>query len=157
MKRKILIFGLFILLTGCNTIENRQNQNIVDNKVNDLENNEIVEQQKNSNDFGLSDEKIELDEDSYLNKLFEKLMSYGNEIYANKKDYTTYSKRNGAYFVSLKDLKNDFNYDISMFRDDKGKLCDVDNSGILFDDDRKLGIDYLDNSNPISAIIIGCQ
>jgi len=157
MRKKFLILILFILLTGCSITKNNSSQNIVDNEVNDSENNEIIEQQKNSYDFGLSGEKIEISEDSYLNILFEKLSSYGNEIYMNKKEYTTYAMRNGAYFVSLIDLKNDFNYDISMFKDEKGNLCDVDNSGILFDDDRKLGIDYLDGENPITVILIGCQ
>ena len=157
MKRKFWILSLFIFLTGCSMIETNHSQNIVDNNDSDLENSEIVKHQKNSDDFGLSGETKEIDKDSYLSNLFEKLSSYGDEIYNSKKDYTTYSKRNGAYFISLTDLKKDFNYDISMFKDEKDNLCDVDNSGILFDDDRKLGIEYLDDENPISVIIIGCQ
>ena len=71
--------------------------------------------------------------------------------------YRYYQKRNEVYFLSLNDLKNDFGYDISMFKNEDGTLCDVDNSGIFFDDEKKLRIDYPNGSNPISVIIIGCE
>lgn len=153
MKKILILLVMCVVLTGCSLFGKDNN---VDNQENDLDKTDIQEQE-NSSDFGLSDEKVEIDKNSYLNSLFGKLTTYANEIYNNGGNYKKYSKRNEAYFVTLNDLKNDFNYDISMFKDEEGKACDINNSGIFFDDDKKLGIEYPDESNPISVIIVGCQ
>ena len=102
-----------------------------------------------------NDSKTVLTDSDKLYPIVEKLLEYGNEIY-DKKGYATYSKRKGAYFVSLSDMEKDFNYDISMFVDSKGNYCDVDATGVYFDVDKKMQKEYADGLNPIIVATNGC-
>ena len=153
-----IIVVICIMFTGCNNNKLEKpidNLNGVNNDQNDIVVEDDNSQKKHSGDFVLSEEKVQLEEDSHKEKMFEKLILYGSEIYEDKK-YEGYPKRNEAYFISLKDLKNDFNYDISMFKNNDDE-CDIDNSGIFFDIDNKLGIKYEEGMEPVIPIIIGCE
>ncbi len=103
----------------------------------------------------LSKERIELADDSSEAKQFDTLLEYGNAIYNDGK-YSTYEKKNGAYFITLKQLQSDFNYDISSFKGSDGTLCDTEMSGIYFDVDHTIGVEYQSDKNPIAPILIGC-
>ncbi len=87
---------------------------------NDINNNEKPEEGK----IVTNKEYIEL-----LNTLY----SYGEPIYDNEK-YLNYKAENeeGAYFISLEKLHEDFNYDISIFVDKENNECNHQTSGIYF-------------------------
>lgn len=138
----ILLLGVVIYLKISDSNSNAEN----DNKVNNLD----------SDTSNAPKESGILRDDSYAFKLYNKLASYGKEVYDSKK-YEKYDKRNNAYFISLKQLNEDFNYDISMFKDEKGTLCDVEQSGIFFDVDYKSGVSFADNADPILASLVGCE
>ena len=70
------------------------------------------------------------------------------------KSYINYSKKNGAYFASLESLKD--KYDVSGFVGEDGTTCDTKKSGIYFDPDKKLGLNY-EERDPITPILIGCS
>lgn len=96
------------------------------------------------------------DEIKYLTKdeMSAKLFSYATEIY-KEKSYTKVNKTNGEYFISLKDLKEKYNYDISMFLNpETHKSCDQDKTGISFDIDNVRNLEY--KSDPI-LIMVFCD
>ncbi len=86
------------------------------------------------------------EETKYLTKMEmnEKLFGYATEIY-NAKTYTKVEKTDGEYFISLKNLKEKYNYDISMFLNpttyDK---CDQEKTGVSFDIDNVRNLEYKD-------------
>ena len=96
-----------------------------------------------------------IDVNSYMGKLYTTLFVYANDIY-DKKGYANYPKRHFMYFISLKDLKNDFGYDISMFKGPDGKQCDVNESGISYDIDNYMHANYTDSYRPIFSELKGC-
>ena len=134
MKKKLLIILaiLCLVITGCGKKESKPN----------------TDQTNNDNEI----EQLETKPDFYDEDLFTKLTEYGESIYRTE-GYTKYAKRNDIYFASLEDLKNE--YDVSIFVGDDGTVCNQTDSGIYFDIDKKLGIDY-GTSDPISAVLIGC-
>ncbi len=96
-----------------------------------------------------------IDLESYMGKLYTTLFEYANEIY-DKKGYVNYPKRHNMYFISLNDLKKDYNYDISMFKGPDGKVCDVNESGISYDIDNYMHANYNDTYRPIFTELLGC-
>lgn len=82
----------------------------------------------------------------YLTKIEmnEKLFGYATEIY-NNKTYTKVEKTNGEYFISLKNLKEKYNYDISMFLNPTThEKCDQEKTGVSFDIDNVRNLEYKD-------------
>lgn len=161
MKKIILILAICLLLVGCNK-KNKpvttpaQNETNTTVKTND---NSTVELEENNTDIigvTLSDKKIKIEESTGMPNLFDKLVKQGRELYKNK-SYTNFEKRNEAYFISLKKLKSDFNYDISSFKGDDGTFCDIENSGIYFDVDNKMGVGFTGDTPPVIPMLIGCS
>ena len=131
----LLSIGLFIQL---NTKEKNSNNNL----KTETKKERIVE---------FSNHQSELNDDK-MKELYLKLDNWGRQIY-EKKEYLSFSKKNNMYFISLKELSEKYNYDISIFKDKKGTDCDLDVSGIYFDIDniRKLNMEI-----PLLSTLIDC-
>lgn len=139
--KKLLVIILLVLslcVTGCGS--NKDKPKTPSNSDDDFN---II--------FSQDDSGIE--KDSVMYNLFAKLSQYGKEIY-NNGSYIDYSKKNGAYFASLESLKD--KYDVSGFVGEDGTACDTKKSGIYFDPDKKLGLNY-EERDPITPILIGCS
>ena len=100
------------------------------------------------------DDGMVITSDTDIGMLFDVLFKYAAEIY-DKKGYSKYSKVDGMYFISLNQLSKDFKYDISMFHEEN-KLCDRDLSGVSFDIDNTLNIEYSSSMKPILPKLVGC-
>ena len=75
-------------------------------------------------------------------KISKQLYSYAIEVYENK-TYESFDKVDGKYYVSIKDLKEKYNYDTSMFINDVSKNeCDQDKTGIYIDIDNVEQVEY---------------
>ena len=125
MKYKtIFIILLLGILTGCSF---SKSNNFKDNTSNIDGNIQTAEEAKKIYD-----------------NLYEKLFNEGKEIYnsALKEEYRV---DDNLYYVSLNRLKEDFNYDISDFKDDKGAVCNAAVSGIYFakNEERELGVSIM--------------
>ena len=108
-------------------------------------------------DIYFSDEKIKIDKDSQLDKMYSKLNEYGEEIY-KMKEYINYNKRNDVYFISLSDMNKMYEYDISMFVGEDGTVCDTDLSGIYFDTEHKINNNQQgDMGTPLILTLIKCS
>lgn len=71
-----------------------------------------------------------------------KLTEYGKEIYKNEK-YKIVEKKDGIYFLSLKTLKEELGYDISMMvNPDTHDQCDINKTGIGVDVDNLSNLEY---------------
>ncbi|MGM9875232.1 MAG: hypothetical protein ACI32H_04865 [Bacilli bacterium] len=115
MKRVLTVFLILFLLVGCN----------------------------NNKESKPEDKKEQI---KYLTKMEmnEKLFGYATEIY-NSKTYTKVEKTNGEYFISLKNLKEKYNYDISMFLNPTThEKCDQEKTGVSFDIDNVRNLEYKD-------------
>ena len=107
MKKIVIIICSLLLLVGCNKkeIENPNTPNETEEHVIDPN--------------YLTKEKISM-----------QLYNYGIEVYENKL-YESFDKVDGKYYVSIKDLKEKYNYDTSMFVNDVSKNeCDQEKTGI---------------------------
>ena len=135
----IILLVLSLCVTGCGF--NKDKQKTSSNNSDD--------------DFNIifSQDDSGIEKDSVMYNLFAKLSQYGKEIYDNG-SYINYSKKNGAYFASLESLKD--KYDVSGFVGEDGTACDTKKSGIYFDPDKKLGLNY-EERDPITPILIGCS
>ena len=83
------------------------------------------------------------------------LRKKGEEIY-KAKQYTKYSERNGAYFISLEELEKDFKFDISPYKGSDGTACDKENSGLFFDVDGVMDTNRDKETPPIIPMLIAC-
>ncbi len=71
-----------------------------------------------------------------------KLTEYGKEIYKNEK-YKIVEKKDGIYFLSLKTLKEELGYDISMIvNPDTHDQCNINKTGIGLDVDNLSNLEY---------------
>jgi hypothetical protein len=61
------------------------------------------------------------------------------------------------YFVSLKQLRDDFSYDISSFKGEDGTVCDIENSGIYFDIANVMNLEYTEDFIPVLPSLINCS
>ncbi len=93
--------------------------------------------------------------DNYMGNLYNKLYQYSFKLYDNK-DYLKYKKVEDFYFISLEDLKNDYQYDVSIYKGEDGTPCNLKDSGLYFDPDNKLDRVYDENNRPVIPDLIGC-
>lgn len=135
----ILLLAVSIFSTACSQNENKDTPN----------KNESSQEEK---ELIFTEEKSDIVDGSHMYELFDKLASYGREIYKNE-EYIKYSKKDGAYFISLKELSK--KYDVSMFKGEDGTVCDQQNSGIYFDTEHV--IDENSGKEPIIPILISCE
>ena len=142
----LLIIVSCFLLTGCG--KEKENDKKKESKE------ETVEVPKESVSF--SDEKVEISEGSATDKMYRVLYGYGKAIY-EAKAYEKYNKKNDMYFVSLQQLKDNFAYDISSFKGDDGTVCDVADSGIYFDIDNVMNLEYKDDFIPVLPSLVKCS
>ena len=61
------------------------------------------------------------------------------------------------YFISLKQLKDNYSYDISTFKGEDGTICDVNESGIYFDISNVMHLEYNDDFLPILPSLVKCS
>ena len=150
LKLSIIVFLLFFIISGCSLFEKteiNEEKNTNDN-IENVENDETDENQ-------LTPNNVELPNDSHMGILFSKLDLKGEELY-DSKEYLKFSKNNDIYFISLKELNEKYNYDISIYKGEDGTICDIEESGILFDIEKKIrAVKKLDK--PIVSILIGCS
>ena len=127
----VIIILLLSILTGCKF-----------SKDNDL----------NSNTSNYNSVQNAEEAKKIYDTLYDKLYNEGKLIYylALKDEY---SVDDNLYFISLKQLKEDFDYDISDFKDDKGAICNTDISGIYFakDEEKELGVTIMASLNGCST------
>jgi len=136
----IIVIFLFLFLTGCSSSKSSKKVNTVDDHSK-----EASEQ-----------EGATVTEDFDRDQLYSFLSKYGVDIFKNKQ-YENYPKKNGMFFISLKQLQEDFSIDISIYKGSDGTFCDVNQSGIFFDLDNVLNLEYNDNFMPILPTLIGCS
>jgi hypothetical protein len=61
------------------------------------------------------------------------------------------------YFASLKQLRDDFSYDISSFKGEDGTVCDIEDSGIYFDITNVMNLEYNDDFIPVLPSLVKCS
>ena len=148
MKR-IIICGVIIcsclLLTGCGST----------NKEKSKPKNDIIEIPEDEG-VTFTDEKIEIPEGSQLEKMYSVLSEYGKTIY-NNKAYENFDKKNDMYFISLQQLNTDFSYDISGFKGEDGTICDIKESGIYFDINHVMKLEYNEDFLPVLPSLVKCS
>lgn len=113
--KKILIITLFclVLLSGC------KKEEVKPNKTTEPEKKYLTKMEMNI-----------------------KLTEYGKKIYKNEK-YKIVEKKDGIYFLSLKTLKEELGYDISMIvNPDTHDQCDINKTGIGVDVDNLSNLEY---------------
>lgn len=126
MKKKLMIgivIILVLLMGGLITfvLLNKDDSNVVNNN-----NNASNEEENNI---------VELD--GWEEDVFNKLLEFAKEI-QNNKLYTQFDiNEEGIYYVTLGDLRDKYNYDISDIKNENGELCNLDNTIISFDIDYK--------------------
>ena len=137
LKLSIIVFLLFFIISGCSLFEKteiNEEKNTNDN-IENVENDETDENQ-------LTPNNVELPNDSHMGILFSKLDLKGEELY-DSKEYLKFSKNNDIYFISI-------------YKGEDGTICDIEESGILFDIENKIrAVKKLDK--PIVSILIGCS
>ncbi len=147
-KIYLFIVGILIclIISGCDLFsknETKKEENVINN---------------NADETIINDEDVYSDtplpKESHMGRLFSKLDLKGEELY-NSKAYLNFTKNDDIYFISLKELSEKYNYDISEFKGEDGTICDIDKSGILFDIDNKIRNKENPDSKVVS-IIIGC-
>lgn len=155
MKKKLLIILaiLCLVITGCGQKVSKPNSDQNNNDNNTNNSNNSNSNNENIFDIELSKDQVETETDYYTDNLYTKLTEYGESIY-REKEYTKYAKRNDVYFASLEEIKDE--YDVSIFVGKDGTVCNQTNSGIYFDVDKKLGVDY-GVRDPITVVLIGCS
>ncbi len=102
-----------------------------------------------------SGQSVEISKSSPMFELFDMLSIYTKKYYDDK-TYLSYSKKNDMYFISLADLNKLYGFDISVFKDEKGNVCDIEESGVYFDPDNHLNLEYTSDFDPIIPSLIGC-
>ena len=126
MKKKLMIGIVIILILLMGSlitfvILNKDDSNVVNNNNNtsNEEENDIVQL------------------DDWEEDVFNKLLEFAKEI-QNNKLYTQFDmNEEGIYYVTLGDLRDKYNYDISDIKNENGELCNLDNTIISFDIDYK--------------------
>ena len=112
-------------------------------------------QKKITGDIDFTEKETTLS-DTTTKKMISLLSTWGEKIYNDKK-YETYPKKNNMYFISLNQLKTDFQYDISNFKGSTGLSCNTDYSGIYFDIEGVMANYNIDSHVPILTSLIGCE
>ena len=147
--RKILIFVVLIAIIG---LLGFGYFSISDYSVRLKENNskepeEIVEEE----------EKETQESVSYEKELSDKLIAIGEDIYNNREyKIDLYLSDNGAYFITMEQLRDSFQYDISTFVGEDGTACDYHLSGIFIDPDHKMNVEYIKYNVPVVPVFAGC-
>ena len=138
----LISLSLIFLLTGTFLILNTKKNTTNKNSKEETKKERVIEFSNNQSE--LNDDKMK--------ELYLKLDSWGRNIY-EKKEYLSFTKKNNMYFISLKELSEKYNYDISIFKDQNGTYCDSDISGIYFDinNDRKINMDI-----PVRSLLVDC-
>ncbi len=160
MKKVLVILIICLLLVGCNKKpvpepeKNDTNKTIEKNET--VDKNETIEKNETNLEVDLKTDKQTISSKSAIATLTNLLMKKGYEIYTEK-SYEKYEKKNGAYFISLAKLKEDYGFDISSFKGDDGTKCDTLNSGVYIDIDGKILTNKEVQSIPIVPILVGCE
>ena len=148
MKKKgllIIVFIFAILLIGFGSI-----YTLISSK-------KSSNTKKDDSTTGASQKNVTiLDKNSKTARLLNVLKEYGEKIYITK-EYETFRKKDKMYFISLKELNERYDYDISGFKGETGKTCNVEESGIYFDTDNVNNFDLSNGFKPILSTLVDCQ
>lgn len=151
MKNRIIILMIVMIMFSFGLIGIGLKMYFFDT-TNDKSKNEKNSNEKIQDKF--SNEKMEMNDRNIIN-LLNQLNQFADTIYQSK-GYEKYPKKDKMYFISLKQLNEDFDFDISNFVDEKGNTCDIEQSGVYFDTDDILKIDFRSAYYPIVPTLIGC-
>ena len=144
----LLLFLCFFMITGCAFQKEKTEQK---------ESEKQQEQQKQTEEKEpFSGEVINHGEQSHTNDMLNTLFGYGKELFDNK-SYEKYQKKDGLPFISLKELNDIYGYDISMFVGDDGTICNKEESGIYFDPENTMNIQYSENPVLVIPCLVGCS
>lgn len=147
--RKILIFVVLIAIIG---LLGFGYFSISDYSVRLKENNS-KEPEENVEE----EEKETQESVSYEKELSDKLIAIGEDIYNNREyKIDLYLSDNGAYFITMEQLRDSFQYDISTFVGEDGTACDYHLSGIFIDPDHKMNVEYIKYNVPVVPVFAGC-
>ncbi len=147
--RKILIFVVLIAIIG---LLGFGYFSISDYSVRLKENNS-KEPEENVEE----EEKETQESVSYEKELSDKLIAIGEDIYNNREyKIDLYLSDNGAYFITMEQLRDSFQYDISTFVGEDGIACDYHLSGIFIDPDHKMNVEYIKYNVPVVPVFAGC-
>lgn len=147
--RKILIFVVLIAIIG---LLGFGYFSISDYSVRLKENN------SEETEENVEEEEKETQESvSYEKELSDKLIAIGEDIYNNREyKIDLYLSDNGAYFITMEQLRDSFQYDISTFVGEDGTACDYHLSGIFIDPDHKMNVEYIKYNVPVVPVFAGC-
>ena len=155
MKRKIILIAILaisLLLISIGGIYAYHSSN--NNTEKDLPN-PTKKKQKVDEKVKLSKDKVELDKDSSMAKQLEILNTYGEKMY-DSREYESFRKKKEMYFISLNELQAKYGYDISVFKGEDGKQCNLEESGIYFDIDNTMHIDLSNGFKPVLSTLVEC-
>ena len=148
--KKLLVLLLVVtLLFGCDKKENPV-ENDTPQETNTTQKNETNENETGKN---INDEDLKEVKELYFN-LYKKLFAEGNEIYSRVR-VDKYKTSDNNYFVSLSQLRDDFDYDISEFKSEDGTVCDTELSGLTFIFDSGIKNDKGDDVF-YTSVLTGC-
>ena len=80
-----------------------------------------------------------------------RLREIAEDIYQNKK-YESYTKENGKYYISLKELRDTLKYDTNKVDYIDGLKCDENETGVSIDIDNLEKVDYV--GDPIITLML---
>ena len=121
MKKTLIAIICLVLIVGCVKKNNQGNTNITPNTNPDPKQEEII--------YYTEDEAQD------------RLKEIAEDVYNNQR-YLSYTKENGKYFISLKELRDSLNYDTKKIDNLDGLKCDENETGIGIDADNLNHVDY---------------
>lgn len=125
--KKILIILFCLLMVGCGK---ENNQIVVTPPPNPEPKEEIMYTEKEAQN---------------------RLKEIADEVYQKNK-YLNYTKKDGKYFISLKELRDNLKYDTKKIDNLDGLVCDENETGIAIDIDNLEKVDYI--GNPVITLML---
>ncbi len=119
--KKILLLLICLIMIGCGK---DNNQNVVNPTPNPEPKEEIIY---------YTEEEAQI-----------RLKEIADDVYQNNK-YLNYTKKDGKYFISLKELRDNLKYDTKKIDYIDGLKCDENETGIGIDIDNLEKVDYVGN------------
>ncbi len=144
-NRKVLIFVILIAIIGLVGFGFYSISNY--SKAAPEEEEEVVEEEVEEPQTTMSHTEI----------LQSNLIDIGEDIYKNKEYMIDlYLSQNGAYFITVNQLRDNFSYDVSSIVAEDGTACDLEFSGIFIDPNGKMEGPYQRDGVPVIPVIEGC-
>ncbi len=126
--KKILLLLICLIMIGCGK---DNNQNVVNPTPNPEPKEEIIY---------YTEEEAQI-----------RLKEIADDVYQNNK-YLNYTKKDGKYFISLKELRDNLKYDTKKIDNLEGLICDENETGVAIDIDNLNHTDYY--GDPIITLML---